>query len=322
MNDTMTVKPNKEEAQLSARKVGVFLGAEITGLDLTQPLDVATRDAISDAHGEHGVLVFPDQDISSRDLMRLGRYFGELTVHPFAPITEDTPELIVYDNKEGNPPAPTDVWHTDETFRECPPMGTILRSKLVPENGGDTNFASMCAIYEGLSDRMQRFLSGLEAVHNLGPFKGMFPDTADGRRAMHEAEEKFPPITHPMVRVHPLTGRKALFVNPQFTIFIKGMEKEESTAILDLLYKKTLRHEYQYRHHWQSNAVVFWDNRSVQHAALHDYYPQRRWMERVTISGDQPVGDGDPADPSDLRRYLMPPISAFKEFRQNRINEV
>jgi taurine dioxygenase len=310
-----------DDIQLVVRKVGVFLGAEISGVDLSQPLDETTQRAISDAHAEYGVITFPDQHISSNDLMRFGRYFGDLTVHPFSTSTEGNPELIVYDNKEGNPPAPTDVWHTDETFRECPPMGTILCSKIIPEHGGDTNFAGMIAIYEGLSDRMQAFLSGLEAVHDLGPFKDMFPDTAEGRRAMHLAEEQHPPVTHPVVRVHPMTGKKALFVNPQFTLYIKGMELDESATILNLLYQKTLRHEYHYRHTWKPNTVVFWDNRSVQHSALHDYYPQRRLMERVTISGDRPKGDGEAADPSELRRYLMPPISAFKNSRQKRFHE-
>jgi taurine dioxygenase len=135
---------------------------------------------------------------------------------------------------------------------------------------------------------------------------------------MHLAEEKYPPVTHPVIRVHPVTGKKALFVNPQFTTHIKGMEEEESAAILDMLFRKTLRHEYHYRHNWQPDMVVFWDNRSVQHSALHDYYPQRRMMERVTIGGDRPIADAPPPDPETLRRYLMPPVMAFAETRQKR----
>jgi taurine dioxygenase len=161
----------------------------------------------------------------------------------------------------------------------------------------------------------------LEAVHDLGPFKTLFPDAPEGRKRMHEAEEKYPPVTHPVIRVHPMTGKKALFVNPQFTISIEGMEKDESDAILGLLYRKTLRHEYHYRHHWQPDMVVFWDNRWLRHSALHDYYPQRRLMERVTIRGDRPIGDAPPADPSELRRYLMPPVVAFNATRQKRQHE-
>jgi len=323
MDEIGSKDTNLEQSPITIRKTGVFLGAEVTGVDLRNPLDEATVEAIRLAHGEHGVLAFPDQDMSSEDLKRFGRYFGDLTVHPFSSSSADAPELIVYDNKEGNPPAPTDVWHTDETFRECPPMGTALCCKIIPEHGaGDTAFASMTAVYEGLSDRMQAFLSGLEAVHNLGPFLTLFPDTEEGRRAMHLAEEKLPPVTHPVIRVHPVTGKKALFVNPQFTVSIKGMEADESRAILDLLFRKTLRHEFHYRHRWQPDMLVFWDNPSTQHSALHDYYPQRRLMERVTISGGRPFGEGEPADPSELRRYLMPPISDFKNSRQKRQHEL
>jgi taurine dioxygenase len=300
------------ESGLRIRRLGVFLGAEVTGIDLTQPLDRATADAVRQAHAEHGVLIFPDQDISSDDLKRFGRYFGELSVHPFSTNAADAPELIVYDNKEGNPPAPTDIWHTDETFREAPPMGTALCSKIVPQVGGNTAFASMTAVYEGLSDRWQRFLSGLEAVHDFKPFRSLFPDDRAGIEKLRKFEDKYPAVTHPVVSVHPITGRKAIFVNPQFTLYIKGMAEDESRMILDMLYRKTLIHEYQYRHQWQANMLVFWDNRNVQHSALHDYYPQRRLMERVTMAGTRPIPEAPAADHKDLRRYLMPPLSQFR----------
>lgn len=307
---------------VTMKRVGVFLGAEVYGVDLTKPLSDDVRDFLLQAHADHGVLVFPDQQISSDDLMRFGRGFGDLSVHPFSTGSEERPELIVYDNKEGNPPAPTDIWHTDETFRECPPMATALCAKIVPELGGDTNFASMTAIYESLSDRLQRFLSGLEAVHYFVPFKNLFPDTPEGRAKLHDYEELYPKATHPVVRTHPVTGRKALFVNPQFTLYIKDMEPQESRTLLDQLYRKTLIHEFHYRHRWRKDMVVIWDNRSVQHSALHDYYPQRRLMERVTIAGDRPYSDAAPADAMDLRTYVMPPISAFRATRQKRRHEL
>jgi taurine dioxygenase len=242
-------------------------------------------------------------------------------VHPFSTSTAEAPELIVYDNKEGNPPAPTDVWHTDETFREAPPMGTALCSKIVPDVGGDTAFASMSAVYEGLSDRWQRFLSGLEAVHDFKPFRGLFPRDRAGIERLRKYEDLYPPATHPVVTLHPVTAKKVLFVNPQFTLYIKGMAEDESRTLLEMLYRKTLVHEYQYRHRWQPDMVVFWDNRSVQHSALHDYYPKRRLMERVTIKGTRPIAAEAPADPKDLRRYLMPPLSAFRETAQKRRHE-
>lgn len=301
------------KTMLQIRRVGVFLGAEITGIDLTQPLDRPTVEELKQAHAQYGVLVFPDQVICSEDLKRFGRYFGELSVHPFSTSAADAPELIVYDNKEGNPPAPTDIWHTDETFRESPPMGTALCSKIVPEVGGNTAFASMSAVYDGLSDRWQRFLSGLEAVHDFKPFRSLFPNDRAGLEKMRKFEDIYPSVTHPVVTTHPVTNKKLIFVNPQFTLYIKGMADEESRMILEMLYRKTLIHEYQYRHQWRPNMLVFWDNRGVQHSALHDYYPQRRLMERVTVAGTRPFSDTPAAPVSDLRRYLMPPLSQFRE---------
>lgn len=306
-----TTQAQSDDAPFKLRRMGVFLGAEITGIDLTQPLDTVTVEALKQAHAEHGVLVFPQQVISSEDLKRFGRYFGELTVHPFSTSSAQDPELIIYDNKEGNPPASTDVWHSDETFRECPPMGTALCSKQIPEYGGDTAFTNMNAVYEGLSDRWQQFLSGLEAIHDFQPFKTLFSTDRAGIERIRQFEDRFPAIAHPVVSVHPVTGKKVIFVNPQFTQRIKGMADDESRMILDMLYRKTTIHEYQYRHRWQPDMLVFWDNRLVQHSALHDYYPQRRVMQRVTIRGGPLLPDAPPAKSTELRRYLMPPLSAF-----------
>lgn len=303
---------------ISEKRIGIFLGAEITGVDLSKPLDAATVKAIADAHAQHEVIVFPKQKISADDLMSFGRYFGELTVHPFSTNAAANPELIVYDNKEGNPPAATDVWHTDETFREAPPMGTMLCSKIVPELGGDTMFCSMTAAYDSLSDRMQNFISGLEAVHDFKPFKALFAESEEGWKKLRHFEEIYRPVVHPVVRVHPLTGKKAVFVNPQFTLFIKGMEERESRTLLDTLFRLTSIHEIQYRHRWEPDMLVFWDNRSTQHSAVHDYYPQRRLMERVTVKGDRPEGPGAVAQQSELRRFKMPPLSSFERSRAQR----
>ncbi len=317
-NVTGLLTKTKYKTIITVQK-GVFLGVEVTGVNLSKPLTEEIIEEIKDAHANYGVIVFPNQFISSEDLQRFGRYFGKLSVHPFSTNTEGNPELIIFDNKEGNPPASTDVWHTDETFRECPPMGTILYSKIIPNYGGDTNFASMSAIYDGLSDRLQNFLSGLEAVHNLGPFQNLFPDTAEGRKNKYLAQEKYQSVTHPVIRVHSVTGRKILFVNPQFTTHIKGMAEDESRSILDMLFKKTPMHEYHYRHKWDENMLIFWDNQAVQHSALHDYYPQQRMMERVTINNSQPpIADAPAPDPATLRKYLMPPIAQFTKSRQKR----
>jgi len=322
MDNVTGIIEEKEYKTITVAQKGVFLGAEVTGLDLSKQLNKKNIEEIKDAHASYGVLVFPEQFISSDDLQRFGRQFGDLSVHPFSTSANDNPELIVYDNKEGNPPAKTDVWHTDETFRACPPMGTMLYCKIIPKYGGDTNFASMTGIFDSLSDRLQNFLSGLEAVHNLGPFKDLFPDTAEGRKKQFQAQEKFQPVTHPIIRVHSVSGKKILFVNPQFTTHIKGMAEDESHSILNMLFAKTLSHEYHYRHKWKENMLVFWDNQSVQHSALHDYYPQQRMMQRVTINnGILPIPDAPPPDPATLRKYLMPPMMDFSKTRQKRLHD-
>jgi taurine dioxygenase len=194
-------------------------------------------------------------------------------------------------------------------------MGTMLCSKIVPAIGGDTVFCSMTAAYEALSDRMQHFISGLEAVHDFKPFKALFSETEAGWRKLRHFEELYRPVAHPVVRVHPVTGRKVLFVNPQFTLFVKGMEERESRTLLDTLFRATSVLEHQYRHRWEPNTVVFWDNRAAQHAAVHDYYPQRRLMERVTIKGDRPFGVGEAAKVSELRKFKMPPLSSLPASR-------
>ena len=320
MDDTGHLN-TKTNSSITIKRVGVFVGAQISGIDLTKQLDEDTVTKIGQAHAEFGLLIFPNQKISSDDLKSFARNYGELTVHPFSSSAEDAPELIVYDQKEGNPPPPTDIWHTDETFRECPPMGTVLCSKIIPDVGGDTAFISMSAVYEGLSDKMQNFLSGLEAVHDFKPFKTLFPETHEGIERLRKFEDMYPPSVHPIVTVHPVTGKKVLFVNPQFTIKIKGMEEDESNTILNLLFRKTCIHEYQYRHTWEQDMVLFWDNRCAQHSALHDYYPKRRKMERVTIKGGRPIAAAGAADLSTVRRHLSPPVMAFAN-RQKRQHEL
>ena len=279
---------------IHVRKVGAACGAEISNIDLAQPLDDATFEAIQSAFVEHQVVVFRDQKITTEQQKIFGRRFGELTVHPFAPSDESAPDLIVFDNDADNPPWGTDVWHSDETFREAPPLGTMLRALIVPDWGGDTMFASMSAAYEGLSDRMQQFVSGLEAIHDFKPFRNLFDSDKASREKLRVFEDRYPPATHPVVRAHPVSGHKVLFVNPQFTIGIKGMDEVESRTLLELLFHQAEIPEYQYRHHWEPDTLVFWDNRSVQHYAIHDYYPNRRKLERITVKGDRPVS----ADPT------------------------
>jgi taurine dioxygenase len=298
-----------ERAGITIRRTGVNLGAEISGVDLRHPLPDAQFAAIEAALVENALIIFRDQDITSDQLMAFGRRFGELTVHPFAPNEgKNAPELIKFRNDETTPPFGTDVWHSDETFRAEPPMATILRATdELPAVGGDTMFASMAAAYEGLSDRMQQYISGLHAIHDMKPFRPLFGQSLEDRKKLQQFELMYPPQLHPVVRIHPVSGRKVLFVNPQFTLAIDGMEERESRALLDTLFHQALVPEYQFRHRWEPHTIAMWDNRSTQHYAVHDYYPQRRYMERVTIKGG-PVTGVPRADPASIRRakYVAP----------------
>ncbi len=266
------------------------IGAEIKGIDWSRPVD-ALAGALHDALMAHKIIYFRDVDITPQQQLAFGKLFGECTIHPFVPHLPDLPEVLVLDNHKDNPVFSTDVWHTDETFREMPPMGSILRCVRKPPAGGDTLWADMVAAYEGLSDRMRNFLSGLEAVHDFKNFRHKFdhlpPKEKHARLA--QMEEELPNPTHPLVRTHPVTGKKALFVCDQFTVAIKGMREDESAALLAFLYKQAEIPEYQFRLQWEVNTMAFWDNRPTQHYASNDYYPQRRTMHRVTIKGERPV---------------------------------
>ena len=293
-----------ERAGVTVTRVGVNLGAEISGVDLRQPLSDAAFRVIEDALVEHALIIFRDQDITSDQLIGFGRRFGELTVHPFSPHDEKAPVLIKFRNDETNPPFGTDVWHSDETFRAEPPMATVLCAKEVPAIGGDTMFVSMAAAFDGLSDRMKQLICGLEAIHDLKPFRTLFGDNEEERKNLQRFELLYPPQVHPVVRVHPASGRKVLFVNPQFTIAVKDMDERESRSLLDTLFQQALVPEYQFRHHWAPHTIAMWDNRSTQHYAVNDYYPQRRFMERVTIRGG-PVTGVERADPASVRKAKL-----------------
>ena len=293
------------KSKVGVEQLGAHLGAEIKGLDLTRPVADAEFEVIGDAFVEHQVLVFRDQDITVDQFVAFGRNFGELTVHPFrdrqagsnklsdANLPEH-PELIVLDNHKDNPPHSTDQWHSDEMFRAEPPSATLLRSTIIPEIGGNTVFASMIAAYDGLPPILQRFYSSLEAVHDFKVFRAFYSDSYEGRKKLVEMEESFPNTTHSVVRIHPVSGNKLIFVSPQTTTRIAGLRDFESAHILDMLYRLPEIPEYQFRVKWEPHMMVIWDNRSTQHYAPRDYLPHRRRMERVTVKGDRPFGENTP----------------------------
>lgn len=267
--------------------IGPTIGAEIHGLDLTRPPDAETFRALEAALIAHKVVYLRDQEIGTRQHVAIGRMLGALEVHPFRPAGE-FPEIMVLDNHRDNPVLSTDVWHSDTTFRECPTKYSILRCLEIPATGGDTIWADMCAAHDGLSEPLRAMIGGLDAVHDFRNFRVLFADGEESRERLRRMEELYPNPTHPVVRTHPVTGNKALFVNPQFTLRIDGMTEGESGMLLDLLFRQAQVPEIQFRLRWKPGTIAFWDNRSTQHYAANDYFPNRRHMERVAVIGDRP----------------------------------
>jgi len=283
---------------ITVRPINGFIGAEIEGVDLRQPLSADAFKIVHDALVTYEVIVLRDQDITVDQQMAFGALFGELSIHPFSPKLADKPEVMILDYSKDNPPALTDIWHADETFREAPPTATILRAKVVPEIGGDTLFSSMSAAYRGLSERMKQHIHGLEALHDFKPWRPLFGHS--DRAKLRQLEDEFPNPWHPVVRLHPVSGRRVLYVNQQFCVRIRDLKADESDALLAFLYRQATIAEYQLRVKWQPNTLVMWDNRSVLHYAAHDYYPARRTMERVTVKGDKPIGVSGPYTVDDV----------------------
>jgi taurine dioxygenase len=271
-----------KESALSVRRLTPSIGAEIEGIDLSAPLTDGQFRQIRDALLEHLVIFFRDQKLTPDQHKALGRRFGRLHIHP-APlgVLDGHPEIVVIKADEGSRRIAGDQWHSDVSCDAEPPMGSILHIAEVPPIGGDTLFASMYAAYEALSDPMRRFLGGLTAIHDGAR-------NYEGRQAAPERSAGFPHAEHPVIRTHPETGRKALFVNRMFTTRLVRLEKRESDAILEMLFKHIENPEFQCRFRWQPNSIAFWDNRSTQHLALWDYFPHRRYGHRVTIAGDKP----------------------------------
>jgi len=283
-----TQPAEKAGAPFEVERLGARLGAQIHGLDLKAGMSPATARAFEAALIEHKVLVLRDQHLTTAEHVAISRLFGELEVHPMRPQGE-FPEILVLDNDKDNPVLSTDVWHSDTTFRKTPTKYTILRCQIIPKVGGDTLWADMTAAYEGLSDTFKAMIADLRAVHDFQNFRVLFSRSEADQAKLRRMEEMFPNPSHPVVRTHPVSGRKGIYVNPQFTLRIEGLHPDESRALLDVLFEQAHVPEYQFRLRWEPDTIVFWDNISTQHYAANDYYPQRRRMERTAVAGDVPV---------------------------------
>ena len=234
------------------------------------------------------MLFVRDAGLTSESHHALGLRWGALESHPFVKLVSDTQSdeapAVVRLAKDADAVGRENVWHSDVTWREEPSLGSLLHAIEVPAVGGDTLWADMAAAYDCLDDDLKERIDGLTAVHDWwNTFgRGMQPEQRDALRP------DFPPVEHPVVRTHPETGRKTLYVNAAFTQHIVGLDADESAELLDLLYRQAPYPEYQCRFRWTAGALAIWDNRSTQHYATSDYFPQRRVMERITVIGDRP----------------------------------
>ena len=269
--------------RIQVEPIATALGAEVRGVDLSQALDEETESEIHAAWMEHLVLFFRDQEVTPAQHKSFAQRFGELHVHPVLPSRgeEGHPEIVVLESG-ANAPFVAEKWHSDVTFERRPPLGSVLRGAIIPEHGGDTLWSSMYAAYEALSSGMQRLLSDLRAVHDGGRFQAVA--TEEQKRELNKNVR----ATHPVIRTHPVTKRKALYVNASFTQKIDGMKTSESAPLLHFLYDHVASPDFTCRFRWRPNSIAMWDNRCTQHRVVADNLRAHRRMERVTICGDEP----------------------------------
>jgi taurine dioxygenase len=271
--------------RFDVRPAGPLIGAEIVGVDLARPLTPEVFTELDRALLEWKVLFFRNQRITARQQRDFAAMWGTIDSHPFFPKT--TPSEVIRLEKGAANAGVENVWHFDFPWIERPPMGAVLRMLEAPELGGDTLFADAAAAYDNLPEEVRERIDGLYALHDFassGNYRTFFTPED------HERFEKlFPPVSHPLVRTHPVTDRKTLFVSSINTTEIIGLPPDEGEELLRYLVQQMQYADYQVRFRWEPDSVVFWDNRAVTHYACSDYYPRRRVVDRVAIAGDRPV---------------------------------
>jgi len=280
--------PAAGSGSLAVQRIAGALGAEVSGVDLSKPASAEVIAAIRAALLEHGVIFFREQDLSPGRFLDFAGRFGEPNEYPMVKGLPDYPLIIEVVKREDETVNFGGVWHSDTTYLEHPPLGTLLLAREVPPYGGDTIFASQYLAYEALSPAMQKTLDGLVGISSS--LKADASRTREDRirdNAHPELRRDYL-AEHPVVRTHPETGRKALFVNVAHTVGIKGFSEEESAALLGFLFRHQIRPEFTCRFAWRPGSLAFWDNRSVQHNAVNDYHGHRRVMHRITLAGDRP----------------------------------
>ena len=275
---------------IRARRISGALGAELTGVDLKASLgDAAVFAEIRRLWLEHLVVFFRGQDLAPADFMAFARQFGEPVEYPMVKGLEGFPKIIEVKKLEHERAAFGAIWHSDTAYLERPPMASMLLARELPPFGGDTLFSNMYLAFESLSEGMKKMLSNLKAVNSSA--KADVTKTREDRvrtSGTEEAKKEFV-AEHPVVRTHPETGRKALYVNPAHTVRFAGMTEEESAPLLDYLYRQQTRPEFTCRFSWQPGSLALWDNRCAQHNPVNDYHGYRRLMHRITLAGDVPA---------------------------------
>lgn len=272
-----------EWRHFTVKRVGATVGAELHGIDITKPLSPDVLADVKRALAEFKVIFFRDQPLTSAQHVAFAKQFGDLETHPFLPGSTEQPELVRFE-KSAEVGGYENLWHHDVTWREVPSMGAVLHAIHVPECGGDTLFCDMYAAYDGLDDETKHIIDDLYAVHDF--MKSFGAGLPEDEKAKKRAQ--FPEVRHPVAPVHPVTGRRYLYVNRNFVSYIEGVSPEESKRLTELIVKQSEIVEYQCRFHWENDSIAFWDNHAVQHYASSDYWPDMRIMERASVVGHRP----------------------------------
>ena len=287
MNEYSPESFEKKDLPFHVKRLSPSIGGEIHGVDLSKPLGSELKELIYEALLVYKVIFFRDQNISTEEHINFSKNFGELEIHPFAPKKEDFPEVLVITHNE-NSKGRENTWHSDVTWRKEPSLGSVLRMIQKPAHGGDTLFADMYDAYDGLPDHVKEKLDGAIAVHDFANFRNRLIKEGKSAEEIQAFNEEYPMPEHPVIRTHPDTQKKVIYVNAAFTQYIKDWEEKDSKEMLTYLYSRASVPEYQCRFAWEENSIAFWDNRACQHYANSDYWPNIRKVERVTIIGDRP----------------------------------
>lgn len=277
-----------ESAPITVRRLTGGCGAEILGVDLSRPQSAGELALIRDAQHAHGVVFFRDQSITPEQHIAFARQWGDIVINKFFEALDGYPEIALVNKAETDVKNIGGTWHTDHSYDKAPALGSILVARELPEDGGDTLFANMCAAYDALPEDMKERVSALRAVHSANQifgYGGRAQDPEGRSNTFHNPDLAAGEVSHPVVIRHPDSGRPALYVNPTFTVRIEGVPDDESKELLDELYAHATRPEFTCRFRWAPGSIAFWDNRATLHYAVNDYHGHRRILHRITIDG-------------------------------------